>query len=84
MTTILHATHKLNPYAKRSTEDSRIKAQHDLRSARRLFSDEPPILDTVAFHCQQAAEKGLKAFLTLHDTPFSEDTPAVTSCWALH
>ncbi len=48
------------------------KAQHDLRSARRLFSDDPPILDTAAYHCQQAAEKALKAFLTLHDIPFQK------------
>lgn len=47
-----------------------IKARHDLRSARRLFSDEPPILDTAAYHCQQAAEKALKAFLILHDISF--------------
>lgn len=37
------------------------KARHDLRSAKRLFTDEPPILDTAAYHCQQAAEKALKA-----------------------
>lgn len=48
------------------------KAGHDLRSARRLFTDEPPILDTAAYHCQQAAEKALKAFLVLHDIPFSK------------
>lgn len=48
------------------------KARHDLRSARRLFTDEPPILDTAAYHCQQAAEKALKAFLVLHDIQFSK------------
>jgi HEPN domain-containing protein len=48
------------------------KARHDLRSARRLFSDEPPILDTAAYHCQQAAEKALKAFLVLHEVQFSK------------
>ena len=48
------------------------KAIHDLRSARRLFTDEPPILDTAAYHCQQAAEKALKAFLVLHDIQFSK------------
>jgi HEPN domain-containing protein len=49
-----------------------VKAGHDLRSARRLFSDEPPILDTAAYHCQQAAEKALKAFLALHEVQFSK------------
>lgn len=48
------------------------KARHDLRSASRLFTDEPPILDTAAYHCQQAAEKALKAFLVLHDVQFSK------------
>lgn len=37
------------------------KARNDLRSAVRLFTDDPPILDTAAYHCQQAAEKALKA-----------------------
>ena len=48
------------------------KARHDLRSARRLFTDDPPILDTAAYHCQQAAEKAMKAFLVLHDIQFSK------------
>jgi HEPN domain-containing protein len=48
------------------------KSKHDLRSARRLFTDEPPILDTAAYHCQQAAEKALKAFLVLHEIQFSK------------
>jgi HEPN domain-containing protein len=46
-----------------------IKADHDLRSARRLYTDRPPLLDTAAYHCQQAAEKALKAYLALHDIP---------------
>jgi HEPN domain-containing protein len=45
---------------------------HDLRSAKRLFTDEPPILDTAAYHCQQSAEKALKAFLVLHEIQFSK------------
>jgi HEPN domain-containing protein len=48
------------------------KARHDLRSAKRLFTDEPPILDTAAYHCQQSAEKALKAFLVLHEIQFSK------------
>ncbi len=46
------------------------KACNDLRSARRLYSDTPPLLDTAAYHCQQAAEKALKAYLVLHEVPF--------------
>jgi HEPN domain-containing protein len=30
----------------------------------------PPLLADVAFHCQQAAEKAMKGFLTWHDRPF--------------
>lgn len=39
------------------------KARNDLESARRLLAEPSPILDTACFHCQQAAEKSLKAFL---------------------
>jgi HEPN domain-containing protein len=47
-----------------------VKADHDLRSARQLFSVDPPLLDTAVYHCQQTAEKALKAYLTLKDTTF--------------
>ena len=47
------------------------KADHDLRSSARLMSgDEEPLLDTAVYHCQQAAEKALKAYLTAHGIPF--------------
>ena len=49
-----------------------VKAGRDLRSARRLFSDTPPLLDTAAYHCQQAAEKALKAPLAMQDPPYQE------------
>lgn len=39
------------------------KADGDLRSARTLLELDPPETDAVAFHCQQAAEKYLKALL---------------------
>jgi HEPN domain-containing protein len=39
------------------------KADHDLMSAQRLLDIEPMILDNACFHCQQAIEKCLKAFL---------------------
>ncbi len=31
-----------------------------------------PYLDTAVYHCQQAAEKALKAFLTYYDVPFEK------------
>jgi HEPN domain-containing protein len=40
-----------------------IKAENDLASAQRLIEIQPSILDTACFHCQQAVEKNLKAFL---------------------
>ena len=49
-----------------------IKARHDLGSARRLMEGDEPYLDTAVYHCQQAAEKALKALLTYHDVPFEK------------
>jgi HEPN domain-containing protein len=39
------------------------KAEHDLITVQRLLEIEPMILDNACFHCQQAIEKYLKAFL---------------------
>lgn len=39
------------------------KADADFKSAMKLVEYEPIILDTAAFHCQQAIEKYLKAYL---------------------
>lgn len=47
------------------------KGQSDLVSAEILLAHNPPITDTAAFHCQQAAEKYLKAFLINHQKHFS-------------
>jgi HEPN domain-containing protein len=44
------------------------KAAIDLRSARALMAAQ--IVSSALFHCQQAAEKSLKAFLTWHGIPF--------------
>lgn len=41
------------------------KAANDLKSARVLSSDPEGPLDTAIYHCQQAAEKAVKAFLVL-------------------
>jgi HEPN domain-containing protein len=49
-----------------------IKSQRDVGSARRLMEGQEPFLDTAAYHCQQAAEKALKAFLTAHDMAFEK------------
>lgn len=39
------------------------KAEQDVVAARALAEQEPPPRDAVCFHCQQAAEKYLKALL---------------------
>ena len=49
-----------------------VKAQHDLMSAERLLSGDEPIRDTGCFHCQQTAEKALKAFLTHYGIEFEK------------
>jgi len=43
------------------------KAHRDLDSAQRLADKSAPLLDTAVYHCQQATEKSLKAFLVFHD-----------------
>jgi len=44
------------------------KADSDLADAHRTVGSEGPY-DTACFHCQQAVEKCLKAFLALHGKP---------------
>lgn len=46
------------------------KAELDLRAAAHDQHATPPLLEDSLFHCQQAAEKALKALLTWHDQPF--------------
>ncbi len=46
------------------------RARSDLRGAEIDLAASPPLLGDAAFHCQQAVEKALKAFLTWHDQPF--------------
>jgi HEPN domain-containing protein len=48
------------------------KAANDLRAAEHEFTAVPPLLSDIVFHCQQAAEKAMKGFLTWHNTPFSK------------
>jgi HEPN domain-containing protein len=46
------------------------KAADDLRGAEVDLAAAPPLTGDAAFHCQQAAEKALKALLAWHDVPF--------------
>lgn len=43
------------------------KAEHDLLAAKVLLHEMPALTDAICFHCQQAAEKSLKAYLVFHD-----------------
>ncbi len=47
-------------------------AREDLQAAEVLISTQPALLRIALFHCQQAVEKALKAFLVSHDQPFSK------------
>jgi len=46
------------------------KALHDLATARKAAAGPDPYLDTASYHCQQAAEKAIKGFLTYHSQRF--------------
>lgn len=53
------------------------KGDHDLGSAKIIFQHIPEYFDTVAFHCQQATEKYIKALLVFYKISFprSHDLP---------
>jgi len=40
-----------------------LKSQRDLKVANILIDNEESLLDAVVYHCQQCAEKALKAYL---------------------
>lgn len=46
------------------------KADHDLGSAKVIYLHLPEYFDTIAFHCQQAVEKYLKAALIYYHIDF--------------
>jgi HEPN domain-containing protein len=52
-------------------EEWAFKAEEDFKSANLLmYAGETPIPDYVCFHCQQCAEKYLKAYLQEHEIEF--------------
>lgn len=46
-----------------------MRARDDLGAARKLLEGPDPFPATAAYHCQQAAEKSLKALIASSDTP---------------
>ncbi|MBA2451355.1 MAG: HEPN domain-containing protein [Chloroflexi bacterium] len=51
------------------TREWLLVASEDLRLAELAKSADPPLLSGVVYHCQQAFEKALKAFLVWHGRP---------------
>ena len=49
-----------------------IKSSRDLETARRAAAGIPPFYDVAVFHCQQAAEKAVKAFLVHHSKAYEK------------
>ena len=49
-----------------------LKAKTDLAVARKTASGPDSYLDAAIYHCQQNAEKAIKAFLVFHDQPFEK------------
>ena len=49
-----------------------IKAWRDLETARRAATGQPPFYDVAVYHCQQAAEKAVKAFLVHHGQAYKK------------
>jgi HEPN domain-containing protein len=46
------------------------KARRDLSAVSRLLESPDPLIDMALYHCQQSAEKSVKALLTFFDEPF--------------
>ncbi|MEW6718173.1 MAG: HEPN domain-containing protein [Chloroflexota bacterium] len=61
----------MNDEKQRQIRNWLLKSRSDPGSARRLLKGPHPYLDTAVYHCQQAAEKVLKAYLAYHDIPFA-------------
>ena len=49
-----------------------VKAWRDLEIARRAATGEPPFYDIAVYHCQQSAEKAVKAFLVHHGKAYEK------------
>lgn len=55
---------------RKNTKEWIDKADHDLGSAKLIYLHIPDYFDTIAFHCQQATEKYLKAILDFYEIEF--------------
>lgn len=60
----------MDEFALELVRDWMTRASHDLRAAHLLAAADDPPLDAAIYHCQQAAEKSVKAWLQGQDEPF--------------
>jgi len=49
-----------------------VKSWRDLEMARRAANVAPPLYDMAVYHCQQSAEKAVKAFLVFHGKAYEK------------
>lgn len=61
-----------DPQRRADTQSWLRKASSDLRYAEIDLAARPAAPEDAVFHCQQAVEKALKAFLVWHDEPFQK------------
>jgi len=63
---------QVDPILLFNTKEWLLRAKEDLDAAALVLTAPSPLLRTALFHCQQAVEKAMKAFLTWHDAGFRE------------
>lgn len=60
----------MQPELREAVHDWLANAREDIETAELVAQAEPPKRRAAVYHAQQAAEKGLKAYLTLREEPF--------------
>ena len=63
---------QVDPVRFSNTRDWLLRTKEDLDAATLMLAASSPLVRTALFHCQQAVEKAMKAFLTWHDAAFRE------------
>lgn len=61
----------MEPERVQEVRDWVVRAWLDFRAAERLLADDSDLAEPALYHCQQAAEKILKAFLVRQSQPFA-------------
>jgi HEPN domain-containing protein len=63
---------QVDPILLSNTREWLRRTKEDLDVAALVLTVPSPLVRTALFHCQQAVEKAMKAFLTWHDAAFRE------------